>query len=102
MPLLRRNAGRLLLVWLGALISSTATILITEPLPVEWLPPACSCFCSAFLLAFFISLALARGDLVEGAPLRFHPHVGVAGKHGARDVAGDAHNNFSAGRWDSH
>ena len=32
-----------------------------------------------------IRRALAHGDPVEGAPFGFHPHVGVAGKHGARD-----------------
>jgi hypothetical protein len=35
-----------------------------------------------------VRYTLARGDVVEGAPLRFHPHVGVAGKHGARDAPG--------------
>jgi hypothetical protein len=39
---------------------------------------------------------LARSDLVEGAPLRFHPHVGVAREHGARDVPRDAHDHFVA------
>src|ERR1035437_1054126 len=39
---------------------------------------------------------LARGDLVEGAPFRFHPYVGIAGKHGARDVPGDAHDHLVA------
>jgi len=34
----------------------------------------------------FISSALACGDSVEGALFGFHPHVGIAGEHGARDV----------------
>jgi site-specific recombinase XerD len=29
---------------------------------------------------------VAGGDLVEDAPFRFHPLVGVAGEHGARNV----------------
>ena len=41
-----------------------------------------------FLLALLVRRALARGDLVEGAPFRYHPHVGVAGEYGARDVPG--------------
>ena len=40
-----------------------------------------------FLLALLVRHTLARGDVVEGAPLCLHPHVGVAGKHGTRDVA---------------
>ena len=40
---------------------------------------------------------MLRRDLVEGVPLRFHPHVGVPGKHGARDVAGYAHDHLVAG-----
>ena len=47
--------------------------------------------------ALFVGLALAGGDLVECAPLRFHSDVGVAGKHSARDVPGDAHDHFVAG-----
>src|SRR6266550_3190567 len=31
-----------------------------------------------FLLALLVGCALAGGDFVEGAPLRLHPHVGVA------------------------
>jgi hypothetical protein len=50
-----------------------------------------------FLLALFVRGRLASGDLVEGAPLRFHPHVGVARKHGAGDVAGYAHDHLVAG-----
>jgi hypothetical protein len=34
----------------------------------------------------FPGRALAGGDLIEGAPLRFHPDVGISRKHGARDV----------------
>ena len=40
--------------------------------------------------------AVGTGDLVEGAPFRFHPHVGIARKHRARDVARDAHDHFVA------
>ena len=40
-----------------------------------------------FLFALPVGRALACGDLVEGAPLRFHPHMGVAGKHGTQDAA---------------
>ena len=43
----------------------------------------------SFLPALFIGRALAGGDLVECATLRFHPYVGVAGKHGARNVPSD-------------
>src|ERR1035441_1914335 len=39
---------------------------------------------------------LAGGDLIEGAPLRFHPHVGVSREHGARNVPGDAHDHLVA------
>ena len=45
-------------------------------------------------LALLVGRILSRGDLVEGAPLRFHPHVGVAREHGARDVSGDAHDHL--------
>ena len=31
-----------------------------------------------------------------GAPLRLHPHVGIAREHGARDVAGRTHDHFVA------
>jgi hypothetical protein len=41
-------------------------------------------------------LRLANSDFIEGAPLRFHPHVGVARKHGAGDVPGDAHDHLVA------
>jgi len=33
-----------------------------------------------FLLALLVGCALPRGDFVEGAPFRFHPHMGVARK----------------------
>ena len=49
-----------------------------------------------FPLALLVGIALPLGDFIERAPLRFHPHVGVAREHGARDVAGDAHNRFFA------
>ena len=49
-----------------------------------------------FLLAFLVGRALACRDFVERAPLGFHPHVGVARQHGARDVPGDAHDDFIA------
>src|ERR1035441_7522807 len=44
--------------------------------------------------ARFVGRVLACGDLVKGAPLRFHPDVGVAREHGARDVPEDAHDHF--------
>jgi cobalamin biosynthesis Co2+ chelatase CbiK len=50
-----------------------------------------------FLFALFVGLALARSYSVKGAALRLHPYVGVAGEHGARDVASDTHNHFVAG-----
>jgi hypothetical protein len=50
-----------------------------------------------FLLAFLVGCALAGSDFVESAPLRLHPHVGVAGEHGTRDVPGDAHDHLAAG-----
>jgi hypothetical protein len=40
--------------------------------------------------------AMPRCDLIEGAPLSFHPNMGVPRKHGARDVAGDAHDDLVA------
>src|ERR1035441_3311291 len=49
-----------------------------------------------FLFPLLVGRALACGDLVEGAPLRFHPHVGVAREHGARDVPSDAHDHLVA------
>src|ERR1035441_9503115 len=52
------------------------------------------------LLRFFFSLlvgrALACGSFVEGAPLRRHPHAGVAGERSARDVPGDPHDHLVA------
>ncbi|HEX7425198.1 MAG TPA: hypothetical protein VF311_15120 [Terriglobales bacterium] len=51
-------------------------------------------FSLGFLFALFIGRALACGDLVEGAPFRFHPHVGVPREHGPRDVARDAHDHL--------
>jgi len=48
------------------------------------------------LLALFVGRALAHGDLVKRAPLRFHPHVGIAREHGARDVSGDTHDHLVA------
>src|ERR1035437_1970437 len=50
------------------------------------------------LLAPLVSSALARGDPVEGAPRRFHPHMGVPREHGAQDVPGDAHHNLALRR----
>jgi hypothetical protein len=50
-----------------------------------------------FSLALLVGRALARGDFVEGAPFRFHPHVGVPREHGARDVPWDAHDHLVAG-----
>ena len=49
-----------------------------------------------FLSALTVRRALARGDFVEGAPLGFHPRVGVAREHGARDVASNAHDHLVA------
>src|ERR1017187_2971558 len=46
-----------------------------------------------FLTALLVGRTLAHCNLVEGAPLRFHPHMGIARKHGARDVASDAHDH---------
>jgi len=54
---------------------------------------------SASFFRFFVGLALARGDPVEGAPLRLHPHVGVTGEPGARDGPGDAHDHLIASPW---
>jgi len=50
-----------------------------------------------FRLALLVGCALARGDLVEGAPLSLYPYVGVAREHGAGDVPGDAHDHLIAG-----
>jgi hypothetical protein len=36
-----------------------------------------------FFLALLVGVALARSNLVEGAPFSLHPHVGVAREHGA-------------------
>src|SRR5437879_6357603 len=47
-------------------------------------------------LALLFGRALARGDLVERAPLRLHPQLGVAREHGARDVPGDTHDHLVA------
>jgi hypothetical protein len=49
-----------------------------------------------FFLALLVGGALARGDLVECAPLCFHPHVGITREHGARDVPRDAHDHLVA------
>src|ERR1035437_1035067 len=49
-----------------------------------------------FFLAFTVGGALACGDLVQSPPLCFHPDVGVAGKHCARDVPGNAHDHLVA------
>jgi hypothetical protein len=38
-----------------------------------------------------------RGDLVKGAPLCLHPHVGVARQHCSRDVPGDSHDHLVGG-----
>jgi len=35
-----------------------------------------------FLLALLVGCALPCGDFVQGAPLRSHPHMGVAREHG--------------------
>jgi hypothetical protein len=51
-------------------------------------PPLC------FLLPIIVGRFLPRGDFVEGAPFRLHPHVGVARQHGSGDVPGDAHDPF--------
>ena len=48
-------------------------------------------------LALFVRRQLPRRDLVERAPLRFHPDVGVPREQGAGDVPGDAHNHLVAG-----
>jgi hypothetical protein len=40
-------------------------------------------------IALLVSGALARSDLVERPPLRFHPNVGIAREHCARNVPGD-------------
>ena len=50
----------------------------------------------SFLLALLVGCALAGGNLVEGAPLRLHPDMGVAREHDARDVPGDAHDHLVA------
>src|ERR1017187_5138353 len=50
-----------------------------------------------FHLPLLIGCVLPRGDLVEGAPLRFHPHVGVARKHGARNMPRGAHDHLVTG-----
>ena len=39
-------------------------------------------------LPLLVGRTLAHCNLVEDAPLRFHPDMGVARKHGARDVPG--------------
>jgi hypothetical protein len=39
---------------------------------------------------------LARSNLVEGVPFRFHPHVGVTGEHGTRHVPRNAHDYLVA------
>ena len=44
-----------------------------------------------FLLPLLIRRSPAGGNLVEGTPFRLHPHVGIARKHGARDVPSDVH-----------
>jgi hypothetical protein len=49
------------------------------------------------ILALLVGRALPGSNFVECTPLRFHPHVGVTRKHGARDVPGDAHDHFVAG-----
>ena len=46
--------------------------------------------------ALLIRRALPRGDLVEGPPFRFHPHVGVPRQHGTGDVPGDANDHLVA------
>jgi hypothetical protein len=47
------------------------------------------------LFALLVGSTLACGDFVEGAPLRFHPHMGVTGKHGARDVLDVCSSDYS-------
>ena len=54
-------------------------------------PPLC------FLPPLHVGRTLACSNFVEGAPLRFHSHVGVTREHGARDVPGDAHDHLVTG-----
>ena len=60
----------------------------------DWALGAVCCCRSASFLAPLVGCALAHGNLIEGASLRFHPHMRVAREHGARDVAGDAHDHL--------
>src|SRR5260370_29657512 len=46
--------------------------------------------------ALLVGRALAGGDFIEGAPFSFHAHMRVAREHGARNVPGDAHDDFIA------
>jgi hypothetical protein len=63
----------------------------------------CACECLHFVgflssfIALFICRALPRRNLVQRAPLRFHPDVRVAGEHGARDVPRDTHDYLVTG-----
>ena len=52
-----------------------------------------------FLTALRVGGSLARGDFVEGAPLRLHPHMGVARAQDARDMPGDTHDDLETGAW---
>ena len=53
----------------------------------------------AFRLALLVGCTLARRHFVEGAPVRFHPHVGVAREHCPcpEDVPGSAHDSLETG-----
>jgi hypothetical protein len=53
--------------------------------------------CSEHRVVRTIGRILVRGDLFESPPLRVQAHVRVLGKHGERDVAGDAHDHLVAG-----
>jgi len=83
----------------GATAHYLKAALLSRPSPVlihhvrADLPPVSLHFLSALLVA----RALAGGDLVKGPPLCLHSDEGIAGEHGARDVAGVAHDHFVAG-----
>jgi hypothetical protein len=63
-------------------IATEAPPVITELPPIE---KRCLLLPLGFVLSLLIRRALARGDIVEGASFGFHPHVGVARKHGAAE-----------------
>ena len=50
----------------------------------------------SFLFPLLIGRDLPHRDLVKGAPLRFHPDMGVAREHSARDGADDAYDHLVA------